>query len=51
MTKQRYACAKCGRYEPADRMIYSRFTRNRYCSDDRACTTRAKRRQHREVAA
>jgi hypothetical protein len=49
--KPRHQCAKCGRYSPADKMVFSRFTKNRYCQDDRACSARAKRRQHREVAA
>ena len=34
---RRYPCAMCGRQEQAERMVYSRHTRNRYC---RRCVRR-----------
>lgn len=45
LTVTRYACARCGKRQPADRMVYSRFTRNRYCRDLTACDRRHHRRQ------
>ena len=42
---RRYACARCGRVELADRMLRSRFTRQRYCPDLKACERRARRRE------
>ncbi len=39
-----HRCALCGRRDRAETMVYSRFTRNRYCGDDlAACERRAKR--------
>lgn len=37
-----HRCAICGEKAEADRMIYSRFTRRRFCRDDRACAARLK---------
>ncbi len=42
-TVTRHACARCGKRHPADRMIYSTFTRNRYCADIAGCDRRHKR--------
>lgn len=41
----RYACARCGKRQPADQMVYSRFTKNRYCRQLDDCARRAKRRK------
>lgn len=43
VTVRRYACAVCGRRDLADRMIYSRHTGNRFCSDFGACRKRLRR--------
>jgi len=42
--RARFACAICGRFQPAERMIYSPATHNHYCRDDKACARRATRR-------
>lgn len=39
----RYPCARCGKQSTAERMVYSKWTRNRYCLDFDACTRRKKR--------
>ncbi len=44
MRSKRHACARCGRYGTADRMVFSRFTRRRFCADLNACEKRARRR-------
>lgn len=36
-------CNLCGHHDRAERMIYSRHTRKRYCGDPVACERRAKR--------
>lgn len=36
----RYGCGVCGKRDTAERMIYSRFTGNRYCVDLAACRAR-----------
>lgn len=41
---RRYPCARCGRHHPADRMVYSTWTKARYCTDVKACEKRARRR-------
>jgi hypothetical protein len=37
-------CARCGRYLSEGRWVYSSYTGNRFCIDDRACRRRTKRR-------
>lgn len=44
VTAVRHACARCGKRQPVDRMVYSRHTHSRYCQDFSACDRRAKRR-------
>jgi hypothetical protein len=40
----KYACARCGKKNTAARMVFSRFTGNRYCAyETGACEKRAKR--------
>lgn len=39
----RHVCDRCGRKQPADRMVYSTHTRRRYCRDFNACDRRTKR--------
>lgn len=41
----RYECARCGHRSAADAMIYSHWTRNRYCANVDACARRRKRRR------
>jgi deoxycytidylate deaminase len=36
----RYPCSRCGKRDVADRMIFSTFTRNRYCRDMTNCDRR-----------
>lgn len=43
----RYACARCGRWQSAERMVYSRHTRKRYCRDMTACDRRYRHQQKR----
>ena len=50
-TTKTYCCARCGRYQPAARLVYSRWTRNRYCIDIKTCEKRAHRRANREPVA
>lgn len=38
-----YECARCGKKQPADRMVHSTFTRLRYCADIDACGRRVRR--------
>lgn len=38
------ACARCGKYSSAERMVYSTWTRYHYCIDIDACGRRARRR-------
>lgn len=40
----RYPCGRCGRHQTADRMVWSRWTRARYCTDLKSCEKRARRR-------
>lgn len=44
-TATRHACARCGKKQKADRMVFSTHTRSRYCSDITACAKRARRKQ------
>ena len=46
----RHTCALCGRRVTPETSTYSRWTKNRYCLDWKACERRAKRRQ-RDLAA
>ena len=39
----KHACGICGKRSTSDKMVYSRFTGNRYCADKAACDRRAKR--------
>jgi len=39
----RHLCDRCGRKQPAERMIYSTHTKRRYCADFGACDRRVKR--------
>jgi hypothetical protein len=43
-TATKHACARCGKKDVAERMVFSTFTRNRYCRDMTACDKRFKRR-------
>jgi len=40
----RKTCAKCGKAQRREHLVYSRWTRNRYCLDFKACDRRAARR-------
>lgn len=42
-TLTRHACARCGKKQPAYWMVFSKFSRNRYCRDFQACDRRFKR--------
>ncbi len=42
-----YPCARCGKHARPEAMIFSRFTGNRYCVDDKACDRRRKRKAKR----
>lgn len=39
-----YVCARCGLRTVGNRLMFSRFTRQRYCMDIDACERRAKHR-------
>lgn len=43
-TVPKHTCARCGKRQRAEQMIYSRHTRNRYCRDFGACDRRTLRR-------
>lgn len=43
VTVVKHPCARCQKRQPADRMVYSRHTRSRYCADFAACDRRAHR--------
>lgn len=43
MATTKKTCARCGRQMPADRMVFSSWTRNHYCTDVDACGRRAAR--------
>ncbi len=44
----KYACALCGRKSNSEEMVFSRFTRQRYCGVEmRACEARSARRKRR----
>ena len=38
-----YECARCGKRQTADRMVFSTHTRDHYCAQIDACTRRAKK--------
>lgn len=40
-----YACARCGKRQRPEKMIFSKHTRKRYCRDLDACGKRAKRKR------
>lgn len=42
-TVVRHACARCGKKQKAEQMVFSSHTRKRYCSDLGACGRRARR--------
>lgn len=46
-----YPCARCGKKQPAEKMTYSRFTRNRYCREMFACDRRFFSKKKREEGA
>jgi ssDNA-binding Zn-finger/Zn-ribbon topoisomerase 1 len=39
----KHECARCGKHDIAERMVYSTHTRNRYCRDFGACDRRLAR--------
>lgn len=39
----KHVCVRCGKKQPADKMIYSTHTRSRYCQNMAACDRRAKK--------
>jgi hypothetical protein len=39
----KYACERCGKKDVLERMVFSHWTRRRYCSDLDACERRVKR--------
>ena len=41
----KHACARCGKKLPAEKMIFSRHTRARYCIDLAGCDRRAAKRR------
>jgi len=41
----KHACARCGAKRTSEEMVYSRFTRNRYCRNLATCEKRAARRR------
>lgn len=45
----RHVCARCGKKSPVERMVFSTFTRQRYCSDVDACGRRARRKSRAAV--
>lgn len=47
----RYKCGRCGHRDAAERMVFSRWTRSRYCQDINACAKRARRGARKQVAA
>jgi len=55
MTKNRGSkpCARCGKSQPRERLVYSRFTKRYYCGplEMGACTARLKKLVRREKAA
>lgn len=47
MATPRYACNRCGKRGLAEKMVYSRHTGNRYCTDLDGCARRAANRRKR----
>jgi hypothetical protein len=45
----RHQCVRCGRSQPRERLIYSRYTTSYYCLDFDACDKRAVRRMAMEL--
>lgn len=43
-------CARCGKWQPAERRVFSSHTHNYYCSDIDACARRVKRGNARQTA-
>ncbi len=49
---KRYPCALCGRRLDAEQMIWSRYTKQRYCGIDLArCEDKAHRRRRKNLEA
>lgn len=48
-TLVRHACARCGKRQPADRMVYSKHSHLRYCRDFKTCDRRATRAQDKQT--
>lgn len=46
----RYPCALCGKRQVAEKMVYSRHLKVRYCADIMACDVRSKRARRKKVA-
>ena len=36
-TTKKHPCARCGRKDVADRMVFSKWTRSHYCGPGRGC--------------
>jgi late competence protein required for DNA uptake (superfamily II DNA/RNA helicase) len=47
-TAGKYRCARCGKPDTAENMLFSAFSRNRYCLDLDRCAIRAERRAPRK---
>jgi hypothetical protein len=45
----RNACVRCGRNQPRERLIFSKFTKSYYCQDFKACDRRAVRRAAKQL--
>jgi len=43
-TERTYPCGRCGKRQTAARMLYSRWTHQRFCTDLDACAKRSSRR-------
>jgi len=46
-TTRKHTCARCGKHAESTEMIFSSWTRKRYCRDVNACTNRVARRSGR----
>lgn len=52
MTAKKHECSRCGKPAVATEMIFSSWTRRRYCRDVNACTNRvARKAKRRRVVA
>ncbi len=41
--KPKHPCARCGKAQPIEKLIYSGWSKLRYCADLTGCDARAKR--------